>query len=156
MHRIRVPKSWLEHGSVIELELPRNLTCRKCEGGGCDACERSGAVTLRDRGEPPDLVEVKLPARTDSESFVVRIPERGGLARPDSGLPRGLLLLKVEPSDGSDPSSSVSRVVPDIPLARRPLDEPVADVPDRSWVVPLAIGIVLALGSAIWLYLRSR
>ena len=54
-HRIRVPKDWLEKGSVIELELPRNLVCRKCEGGGCDACDRSGAVTLRARGERGDV-----------------------------------------------------------------------------------------------------
>ena len=45
-HRIRVPKDWLEQGAIIELELPRHLTCRACEGGGCDICERSGAVTL--------------------------------------------------------------------------------------------------------------
>jgi hypothetical protein len=157
LHRIRVPKSWLEQGSVIELELPRNLTCRSCEGGGCDVCERSGAVTLRDRGAPPDLVEVTLPARPQGDSFVIRIPERGGLARADSGLPRGLLLLRVEPSEGSDPSSSVSKVVPDIPLARRALDEPAVEAPARPWwVFSLAVAIGLALGLALWLYLRSR
>ncbi len=113
-------------------------------------------MTLRERGEPPDLVEVKLPARQDSEAFVIRIPERGGLARADSGLPRGLLLLRVEPSEGSDPSTSVAKVVPDIAVARRTLDEPVpAAPPDRSWVLPVFFASV-ALGAAIWLYLSSR
>jgi hypothetical protein len=66
------------------------------------------------------------------------------------------LLLKVEPSEGSDPSSSVSRRVSDAVTARRDLEEPVAELPDRSWLFPLAVAIVLALGSALWLYLRSR
>lgn len=159
-HRIRVPKDWLEQGSIIELELPRNLVCRKCEGGGCDSCDRSGAVTVRARGEPSDLIEVTLPARPHGDSFVIRIPERGGLASPDSGLPRGQLFLKVEPSEGSDPSASVSRVVPDIPLARRPLDEPVkrvAKAPVRSWwVAPLAFVIAFAVGVGLWFLLHSR
>ncbi|HEX6271896.1 MAG TPA: hypothetical protein VFZ53_02595 [Polyangiaceae bacterium] len=156
-HRIRVPKDWIEEGSVIELELPRHLTCRTCEGGGCDVCERSGAVTLRGRGEPPDLVEVTLPARPHHESFVIRIPERGGLASPESGLPRGQLFLRIEAADGSDPSASVAKVVPIIVAARRSLAyEPPPETPDRRWIVPLALAIGLALGSALWLYLRSR
>ena len=156
-HRIRVPKDWIEQGSVIEFELPRHLTCRACEGGGCDICERSGAVTLRGRGEPPDLVEVTLPARPRGESFVIRIPERGGLASPESGLPRGQLFLRIEPADGSEPSASVAKVMPVIVAARRALDQqPPVETPDRRWIVPLALAVALALGSALWLYLRSR
>jgi hypothetical protein len=148
--------NWLVEGSVIELELPRHLTCRACEGGGCDKCERSGAVTLRGRGEPPDLVEVTLPARMREDSFVIRIPERGGLASEQSGLPRGQLFLRIEPAVGSDPSASVSKVMPDIVAARRALDQPLEGPPDRSWVVPLVVAIVLAVVSGVWLLLRSR
>jgi len=155
-HRIRVPKEWIERGSVIELELPRHLTCRACSGGGCDACERSGAVTLRGRGEPPDLVEVTLPARPQDESFVIRIPERGGLATVESGLPRGQLFLRIEPAVGSDPSASVARVPPIVVTSRRPLDAEPLEPPDRRWVFPFAVAVALALGSALWLYLRSR
>jgi hypothetical protein len=156
-HRIRVPKEWLEQGAIIELELPRHLTCRACEGGGCDICERSGAVTLRGRGEPPDLVEVTLPARPHDESFVIRIPEHGGLASEASGLPRGQLFLRIERAVGTDPSASVSRVSPVDSEVRRTLDHPIpAEPPNRDWVLPLAVAVVLALGSAFWLYLRSR
>jgi hypothetical protein len=115
-------------------------------------------VTLRGRGEPPDLVEVTLPARPPDDSFVIRIPEHGGLARPESGLPRGQLYLRIEPSEGSDPSASVSRVVPDIAVARRPIDEPTAaKAPVRSWwVAPLAFAIAVAVGAALWFFLHSR
>jgi hypothetical protein len=152
-----VPKDWIENGSVIELELPRHLTCRACAGGGCDACERSGAVTLRGRGEPPDLVEVTLPARRYDESFVIRIPERGGLASVESGLPRGQLFLRIEPAvEGSEPSGSVAMIKPIVVTSRRPLDAAPPELPDRRWVFPLAVAVALALGSAFWLYLRSR
>jgi hypothetical protein len=150
-----VPKEWIEQGSIVEFELPRHLTCRTCEGGGCDACERSGAVTLRGRGEPPDLVEVTLPARPHNESFVIRIPERGGLASPESGLPRGQLFLRIVPSDSSDPGASVARLPPVIATSRRPLAQPPAEQP-RRWVFPLAMAVCLALGAVLWLYLRSR
>jgi hypothetical protein len=152
-----VPKNWLEEGSVIELELPRHLTCRACEGGGCDICERSGAVTLRGRGEPPDLVEVTLPARSRDESFTIRIPERGGLAGEQSGLPRGQLFLRIEPAVGSDPSASVSKVVPDIVAARRALDEPVAvDSPFKWWLVPAAVALAAALAVVLWSLLAAH
>src|SRR5688500_4767935 len=83
-HRIRVPGAWLGEGVLIEVELPRHLRCAACDGGGCDTCERSGALTVRGRGEPAEIVEVRLPQRgpdsaTDSRPLVIRIPEFGGL-----------------------------------------------------------------------------
>jgi len=149
-----VLRDWIEEGSVIEFELPRHLTCRACEGGGCDTCDRSGAVTLRDRGEPPDLVEVTLPSRPENESFVIRIPERGGLASEESGLPRGQLFLRIEAVD-SEPSASVSKVVP-VSTIRRVSHEPAAPTWYHGWLVPVALGVVVALCTAAWLLLRSR
>ncbi|MEI9953308.1 MAG: hypothetical protein WDO74_31125 [Pseudomonadota bacterium] len=109
LHRIRVPGAWLESGEVVEFELPRNLTCAACDGGGCDACERAGAITLRGRHELPEILSVTLPMRkpeADSEArgVLIRIPEQGGLP-PESGetLPRGLLLLRVERAEVADP-----------------------------------------------------
>ena len=74
-------------GEVVELELPRNLACAACGGGGCDTCGRSGAITLR-------------------------IPELGGLPEPGSELPRGVLLLTVVPSPEPDPNIKLLRGVP--------------------------------------------
>jgi hypothetical protein len=117
VHRIRVPRAWLEAGEVVEFELPRNLSCAACDGGGCDICERAGAVALRGRHELPELLSVTLPRKVeasgDARSVVIRIPEQGGLPAQGLALPRGLLLLRVEPADAADPGVSVVR--PSIP-----------------------------------------
>ena len=117
LHRVKVRREWLVVGEVVELELPRNLACATCGGGGCDACGRSGAITLRKRDEPAEVVEVTLPARSDDElpdsrGITLRIPEQGGLPPPDSDLPRGVLLLTVVPSPEPDPSIKLLRGVP--------------------------------------------
>jgi hypothetical protein len=106
----------------VEFELPRNVTCAACEGGGCDACERSGAITLRGRQDLAEVLSVTLPRHNqdrDTRSLVIRIPEQGGLARESAlALPRGLLLLRVEPAEVADPG--VSRVTPSArPLSQR-------------------------------------
>ena len=44
---VDVPEAWLAAGTVLELVVPARLTCARCEGGGCDACGRSGAIRLR-------------------------------------------------------------------------------------------------------------
>jgi len=106
-HRITVARGCLTEGAAIEVELPRNLTCSACEGGGCDACDRSGAITIRGRADPPDLVPVNLPAGERDKPFIIRIPEYGGLPAPGSGLARGHLMLRIEPSSQMDPSVRV-------------------------------------------------
>ena len=102
-HRIRVPRGWLTEGATIEVVLPRNLTCARCDGGGCDACDRSGAITVRGRDDPPDLVPVNLPAGERNTPFLIRVPEYGGLPAEGTTMTRGLLLLRVEPSSHVDP-----------------------------------------------------
>jgi hypothetical protein len=113
-------------------------------------------VTLRGRGEPPDLVEVNLPARPLDDSFVIRIPERGGLAREDSGLPRGQLFLRIEAADGSDPSASVAKVVSEVVAARRALDQPIAERRLPPWLVPAAVALAVSLAALAWLLFHSR
>ena len=107
-HRVRVRREWLETGLIVDVELPRNLVCAGCDGGGCDTCDRSGAITLRGRSEPAEVVQVTLPqaaAANESVGIVLRIPEQGGLPKPEfASLPRGLLLLTVVPSDEADPA----------------------------------------------------
>jgi hypothetical protein len=117
LHRVKVRREWLLVGEVVELELPRNLACAACGGGGCDACGRSGAITLRQRDEPAEVVEVTLPSRPDddlpdSRGITLRIPEQGGLPPPNSELPRGVLLLTVVPSPEPDPSVKPLRGIP--------------------------------------------
>jgi len=105
--RVTVPRGWLAEGRSIELEVPRMLECARCGGGGCDGCERSGAVTTRGRKEPPELIDLHLPA--SSQAVTVRLPRRGGLPSDETpDLARGLMLLLVVPGD--EPSAGV-RVV---------------------------------------------
>lgn len=157
LHRIAVPGDWLEKGVCIELELPRHLTCAACEGGGCDRCERSGAITLRGRKEPSEIVEVTLPRRPQQDdapasskrSVVIRIPDRGGLGADGEDVPRGLLLLSVFEGDAADPS--VMRARPSL----EPAAPEVAPPPVHMPVPPPASSAVrwLALGVALFLVL---
>jgi hypothetical protein len=101
---IHVERRWLREGRAIEIDLPRHLVCAACEGAGCGVCGQSGAITVRGRTEPPEVVRVTLP-RQDWESdlvpesqhsIVLRIQGRGGL--PDGNewpSQRGRLLLRV-------------------------------------------------------------
>jgi hypothetical protein len=143
----------LKQGVEVELDLPRHLVCAACEGGGCDACDRSGGVTLRERGAPVDVIEVLLPRAPNDEVFVIRLPERGGIAPHGSGLPRGHLLLRVEPSDKADASVSLATRHPVLEAARRVLSErPNMPAYQRRLVVLALVASVILL--AIWLLSR--
>ncbi len=69
---IRVPAAWLAHGDTIEFVVPARLSCARCEGGGCDRCDRSGGLRL-DGDETARRVRLVLPKRTDPSTFVVRM-----------------------------------------------------------------------------------
>jgi len=164
LHRIRVPGAWLESGEVVEFELPRNLTCAVCDGGGCDACERAGAITMRGRHEPPEILHVTLPMRKsdadgDARGVMIRIPEQGGLPPENSAmLPRGLLLLRVEPAEVADPG--VSRVAPSAPplsVQRVMLSLRIPASPGgRVWLLVAVVAIVVLAGLAILAFQRHR
>lgn len=72
--RVVVPAKWLAEGSTIEVELPRNLICARCSGGGCSACNNSGAITLRGRTELPEVVQVVLPMQRATGSTEHQVP----------------------------------------------------------------------------------
>jgi hypothetical protein len=157
---LSVPEDWILTGATLEIELPRNLACASCGGGGCDACERSGAVSLRGRNDPVESVEVTLQSSSVSDDvpssrtrrIVVRIPERGGHA-PLGGsapVPRGNLLLSVRA--GPAPPRGVKRLAgPSIPPEQAG-DAPAAETamaptPQESpwWLWPLVAGVVALL-----------
>lgn len=162
-HRIRVPGAWLEAGDVVEFELPRNLKCAACDGGGCDACERAGAITLRGRDELPEILSVTLPRRksdagSQARSVVIRIPEHGGLAPENAErLPRGLLLLRVELAEAADPG--VCRVAPfAAPLSQRVMHSLRIAASGRGKARLLAAVVVIVVlgGLAILAFRRHR
>lgn len=93
MHRIEVPEAWFHEGAGIEIELPRRLACARCEGGGCDACGRAGALSLRGADDAPELVQLTLPEKPESGAVVLKIPDAGGYLQgtspPGSGEAEG-------------------------------------------------------------------
>jgi hypothetical protein len=159
-----VRREWLTVGEVIELELPRNLACAGCGGGGCDACGRSGAITLRMRDEPAEVVEITLPSRPvdgqrDSGGITLRIPEQGGLPELGSDLPRGVLLLTVVPSNEPDPSIKLLRGIP----SKRPpasivdsdeLPKLMTDAAPKRRIALLIVIVVVVLWVLLLIWLR--
>lgn len=103
--QIQVPEGWM--GASVAVELPRNLNCASCQGGGCDRCERAGALSLRGRDEAATEVVVALPTSNEAgdAGVCLRIPERGARSTEESE-GRGHLLLKVRIAD--EASSGVS------------------------------------------------
>ena len=159
-HRIRVLAEWLETGRIIDVELPRNLACAACDGGGCDACDRSGAITLRGRDDPPEVVEVRVPAMAADGSgaqraIVLRIPFAGGLPRAEEAfLPRGILLLTLIAANEADAGVSAAMesvrtelACPDGGLAHEragAAPTPPGARRDRLW-------LWVAIGLAVWI-----
>jgi hypothetical protein len=148
-YRLSVPEDWIERGVTLELEMPRNLTCAACKGGGCDLCDRSGAVSLRGRKDPAELVEITMPRRDPAEpeamTFTLRLPARGGLPPEGTELPRGNLLLAIRP--GPVPERGVKRLAaPSIPPGEIPEVQDVASTaaPPR-WVAPAIVFAVLVV-----------
>jgi hypothetical protein len=97
VHPVSVPADWLEQGGAIECELPRRLSCARCEGGGCDVCGRSGVIVMYDVGATPQRVVVHLSAG-DAEPRAVRLLEQGGPGTQPA-VRRGCLLLRLKPGE---------------------------------------------------------
>jgi len=141
-HEIVVPRAWLDGRSWIEVPLPRLLSCASCDGGGCDGCDRSGAVATRPRKTPAEVVEVQLPGQSPA---VLRLPRYGGLpADHQEGLDRGLLLLVIRAGD--QPSEGLRLLSPPA-AAPAPLAPPALISPSTLlWVA----GAIFAL-ALLWL-----
>ncbi|HZO16709.1 MAG TPA: hypothetical protein VFB62_25710 [Polyangiaceae bacterium] len=78
---VNVPAQWFEEGASIELTVPKRLTCARCDGGGCDSCDRSGALRAP-ADEDQRRVIVNLPPQS-SANLRIRIvdPFEGGIAQ---------------------------------------------------------------------------
>jgi len=101
---IDVPASWLSRGDTIELTVPSRLLCARCEGGGCDSCERRGGLRLE--GDVASRrVRLALPTRTETSTFVVRLVHPLGDAA-------GLEQLTIKIGVASLPTAGCERVEP--------------------------------------------
>ena len=132
---IEVPQSWFLQGATLQIQLPRLLSCARCDGGGCDACARSGAYRLPD--ERP-LLAVTLPRVTD-DVLALRVQN------PVAGEVPSLLVIRV--AAGLEPSTGVTYVGPnhDVP----PRVGPLPQLPQVPRWVATALLVALAAGLAV-------
>ena len=77
--RLEVPADWLAAGCRIAIVAPRRLPSARCDGGGCDACGKSGVLRAPDAADDRRL-EITLPG-THRDAVALRLsdPFGGGL-----------------------------------------------------------------------------
>lgn len=112
---IEVPEVWFLLGATLQITLPRLLSCARCDGGGCDACERRGAFEQQAAGIASE-VAVVLPTQPPERYAAVRLrlPALGARAA-EPELPSGHLLLTVvprAPEPGWSPALTVQALLP--------------------------------------------
>ena len=125
---ITVPADWLVDGSQLELDAPRRLLCDRCEGGGCDSCDKSGALRAPKQVERRKL-RLSLPARDSDEAVCVRV------SKPFHGSAIAQLLVRVRPGERDARVRRVAKA-----LAVRGA----APTPLRRWL-PLGVALVALL-----------
>jgi hypothetical protein len=93
---LQVPEAWARAPDGVEITIPKRFPCARCDGGGCDACGRSGALRV-----PDELVggalRVPLPRRP-SAAMLVRLTEPFG-----EGVGIDQLLVEVRLGDPATP-----------------------------------------------------
>jgi hypothetical protein len=128
---VTVPEAWAAEGSEIVVTAPAQLVCARCDGGGCDACDRSGA--LRAPPEPERrVVRLRVPAA--SGGVAIRLSEPFG---PEC--PIGQLIVAIRP--GLAPSAGVVRSAP---LATSP-----RALPPTSIVIAVVAALLAVLAAVI-------
>lgn len=120
-----VPAAWLRDGVRFSFKLPTALRCDLCDGGGCDACTRSGAYRV-----PAGMSElpITLP-RSDADRVAIRLAHPFGEALPT--------LLIVEVSAGAEPTRDLTFVGPNHDAAKEP------ELP--GWVLVVALFVATGL-----------
>jgi hypothetical protein len=134
---LEVPEAWLEQGAEIELRAPERLTCARCEGGGCDACGRSGALRAP-ADEVTRTLRLTVPAGSDT-GVALRLLHPFG----DAGA-RPIEQLIVEVRPGARASLSAVRLEAPLALPRDPPRPQFAFAPLVLFAAALAAAIVAA------------
>ncbi len=113
--------------------MPRLLTCAACSGGGCDACERRGAIEAPTDDASRSL-ELQLPPCADPP-VAVRLPRPFGAS---SSLAQLVIVIEAGPPD---PRAALlgPAVAPDSPPVGR-----------ATFWVGLGLAALLALALARW------
>lgn len=99
--KITVPAAWLADGAELSVAAPKLVSCARCDGGGCDSCGRSGALS---GPRKPELRNLRLTLPSSDSGVVLR------LVKPFEQGEIDQLLVQVK--KGEEPSKGVSRVEP--------------------------------------------
>lgn len=133
--RVDVPAAWLAEGADLVVTAPARLACARCDGGGCDACERSGALRApSDAGDR--LVRATVSPSSAQRTIALRIPHPFGQAH-------GIEQLLLELRAAASPSPCVARVEPPVQVA--PEMAAGAPLPWPVFVVVVVAGVLFAL-----------
>ena len=97
---VEVSAAWLSEGADLVVTAPARLVCARCDGGGCDACARTGALRAPE-GAGDRVVRATL--APTPRAVALRIPHPFGA---DHAIDQ--LLLELRP--GAAPSAGVERV----------------------------------------------
>ena len=128
---ISVPVAWTSDRTTLTVDAPRLFTCERCQGGGCDSCDRSGAL----RGpEDERQIDLTLPAGVGAGTLV-RIP------RPfdDSPIEQLIVEVRLAPTASKGVRRVVSRTI-----ATRPEHSPLPSaLPLILFTLVLIIAIAL-------------
>jgi hypothetical protein len=132
--RIEAPPEWLAAGGELEVPAPARLVCARCDGGGCDGCNRSGALAAP---ADPDARTIHATLPPDSDGGVaLRLLHPFG----DGGIEQ--LILEVRPGP---PARGLTRR-PSAPVAlARPKSDPRARAALGLMIAALAVAVTLAL-----------
>ncbi len=76
---VQIARAWVSADAPLDLVItaPRRLSCARCEGGGCDACARSGVLRAPE-DEAARKVSARIPAAT-LQDLALRIPHPFGM-----------------------------------------------------------------------------
>lgn len=131
---VEVPTDWLAAGCRIAIVAPRRLPCARCDGGGCDACGKSGVLRAPDAADDRRL-EITLPG-THHAAVALRLsdPFGGGLVEQ--------LIVEIRPGIASP---CVTRIPDPLPP---PDAAPLPKIPWRG-LIAAALATAAAILAAV-------
>lgn len=134
-HAIEIPVAWI--GAEILVAVPARIVCARCEGGGCDGCNRRGGYRV-EGDEQARAVRVQLPL-VMQETVVIRVVHPFGAAEG------AIRQLHLEARVGEQASAGVVLCA----LAQRsptPVRDPVPAALPSSRHAGVVVAALLALG----------
>jgi len=130
---LEVDRGWMAQGARLRIAAPKRMPCARCDGGGCDGCERSGVLRAPAEADARAIV-VELPRDQPEGSVVVLRLTRPFADHDDIAQ----LLLHLSPADEAD--ARVTRIATSAALV------PTGDAGPRPLVIAALVALAALLG----------